>query len=120
MDCLYIFSALKRWKRHTKNETSMIRQEEAFLRACGNEWYKNNKDKLGQEDPVSEMLDTFGPDYKPHFVVELGCANGWRLQKLKERYGCRTLGLDPSESAVAARIENVTIGTADNLRNVDS
>jgi len=79
-----------------------MHQEEAFLRACGDIWYGVNKDILGKEDPISNTLDVFLPNYRPKFAVELGCANGWRLAKFRERYGCKTLGIDPSRAALEA------------------
>ncbi|MFA6305717.1 MAG: class I SAM-dependent methyltransferase [Candidatus Gracilibacteria bacterium] len=38
---------------------------------------------------------------EPASVLEVGCANGWRLALLQERYGAACCGCDVSEAAIA-------------------
>lgn len=71
-----------------------MRQAQAFLDGEGAAWLKRNAHKLtGQDDPVLAALKTFGVE--PSNVLEVGCANGWRLDLLNEKYGCNVWGIDP-------------------------
>lgn len=63
-----------------------------------NAWFRRNRDKLGQDDPVSEMIARNG--IEPRYVLEIGCANGWRLAYLCKKYDCRAVGLDASPDAI--------------------
>jgi SAM-dependent methyltransferase len=90
-------------------------QADAFFSGEGDAWFKRNKDKLGQRDPVCDLLKHI-PDIKPKNVLEVGCANGWRLKKLKEMYGCKISGLEPSREAIInAQCENIIRGKATHL-----
>lgn len=71
----------------------MIRQADVFLEGEGKAWLERNRDKIGKRDPVTELLDSSGIAFSR--VVEIGCANGWRLNKLRER-GAEAVGIDPS------------------------
>src|SRR5262249_4586841 len=49
----------------------------------------------------------------------IGCSNGWRVKKLRERYNWKVLGIDPSENAIAAgggEENGLYVGTALDLR----
>lgn len=91
----------------------MSLQSAAFLQFCGDMWFDTNRPDLGRVDPVSEiMFDSLYPS-KPRRVFEVGCSNGWRLKKIKDRYGCWVGGLDPSKKAIAAgEVDNLTVGLA--------
>lgn len=73
-------------------------QSEALMAAEGDAWLSRNRDKLGLSDPVSDIITMCG--IEPKSVLEIGCANGWRLAKMRERYGCSVAGIDPSAQAV--------------------
>ncbi len=91
-----------------------MNQTESFIRWFGDIWYKSNIEYLGKDDPVSVLMENI--ELKPKRVLEIGCANGWRLKLLKEKYGCETFGVDPSKKAIAAgggEAENLFVGTAD-------
>lgn len=61
-------------------------------------WYKRNKQLLGTgHDPVASAIEDVG--IVPNRVMEIGCSNGWRLAKLKENYGCDTIGVEPGRYA---------------------
>jgi SAM-dependent methyltransferase len=60
-------------------------------------WFDRNRDKMGKVDRVSEALSALG--IRPTTVIEIGCANGWRLKKLEERFHCRAIGIEPSRRA---------------------
>jgi SAM-dependent methyltransferase len=86
-------------------------QKDIFLKSEGNAWFERNRAKLGQFDAVSDIIEDMG--LKPNSVLEVGCANGWRLAKLHDRYGCKVLGIDPSEQArTEAAVNGVSVRTA--------
>jgi SAM-dependent methyltransferase len=94
-----------------------MNQTEAFLRVGGDTWYDLNVNDLGKEDPVSHLMGMIG--YKPKSILELGCSNGWRLERMKKQYDCAVMGIDPSAKAVKSSNlehgEEIRIGTADDL-----
>jgi len=74
-----------------------MKQSEAFFSGEAEAWLERNKDKLtGDNDPVLEAIDQYKLD--PAVVLEIGCANGWRLNFLKQKYDCVTWGCDPGAS----------------------
>lgn len=55
---------------------------------------------------------------KPTRVLEIGCASGWRLKALEEKFGCEAWGIDPAEDSIAKALEKgckVKLATADYL-----
>lgn len=78
-------------------------QQYTWANGVGDDWLQRNRDKLGTRDLASEALERL--DIKPKSVLEIGCANGWRLKKLKEKYGCEVAGVDVSELAVKEAAE---------------
>jgi ubiquinone/menaquinone biosynthesis C-methylase UbiE len=77
-----------------------MKQSEIMLAGEGDEWFKRNEANLGKFDPVSAVIE--GHKIEPKSVLEIGCANGWRLAKLGKQYGCRVAGIDPSKAAMLA------------------
>jgi SAM-dependent methyltransferase len=94
-------------------------QKDAFLQSEGDAWLRRNTSgaRDWQTDPIcrriAELPIAAGTD-----VLEIGCANGARLQYLAEKHGHRVTGIDPSEAAVAdaaRRGVNAFRSTADAL-----
>lgn len=76
----------------------MTKQKYIFLSEEGDRWFGRNRDKLGLEDPVTpQIAAVIGK--KPRRVLEIGCANGWRLAKIRDLYGCEVVGIEPSMTA---------------------
>lgn len=94
-------------------------QKEAFLTLTGDHWYDSNRDDLGKVDPVSMLLQAH--EIRPTAVMEIGCSDGWRLRRLKKKYGCRVTGIDPSRKAILDGIQRgssadeIYVRTADDL-----
>lgn len=65
----------------------------------GDAWLERNRADLGKCDHVSSAIEQLG--LQPKRLLEVGCSNGWRLKKLREKYICTAYGLDPSEKACA-------------------
>lgn len=81
-----------------------MKQADIFVESEGDHWFERNRAKIGVRDPVSELIEEAG--IKPTSVLEIGCANGWRLAYLREKYGCDVHGVEPSYQACveAARL----------------
>lgn len=102
----------------------MLMQSDKFLAGAADDYYQRNKADFGKSDPVLPLLEKV--NFVPRNVLEIGCADGWRLRRLQEKYGCGIAGIDPSGQAIEAAIAltNPTrpspayafsVGTADNL-----
>lgn len=86
----------------------MPTQETIFFQSEGDAWFKRNKDALatGKKVDWPEFLLTQLSDL-PGLgrVLELGCANGWRLNQLRQNLGVgslRCVGVDASAEAIGA------------------
>lgn len=87
-------------------------QATAFRKVLGDVWYRINREHLGADDPVSPVIEAIG--WRPTSVLEVGCADGWRLKKLQEKYKCQVAGIEPSQEAIAnAVVDNIYRGTAE-------
>ncbi|WP_226799020.1 hypothetical protein [Aeromonas simiae] len=80
-------------------------QKNVFMSQEGNEWYERNKSailgKTLERDPIFKALAYLG--CKPTRILEIGCANGWRLAQLAqlaEHYGACCYGVAPSASGI--------------------
>ena len=73
-------------------------QARIFLNHEGDAWFERNRDQLGAVDPVTETARQL--PINPTSVLEIGCANGWRLAKWRELWGCDIRGLEPSGKAI--------------------
>lgn len=72
-------------------------QFKVFRGGEGNAWLERNLGKIDIDgDPVLEVMKAI--KIKPERVLEIGCANGWRLQEIKKRYGSVVNGIDPKEN----------------------
>lgn len=72
-----------------------MRQAQEFLDGEGAAWLKRNKAKLKatKNDPVIDAIEKYG--IKPKRVLEIGCADGWRLKRMEKIWGCYIRGVDP-------------------------
>lgn len=90
-----------------------MKQSEIMMSGEGDAWFTRNCDKLGQHDPVSDVIESIG--IKPKSVLEIGCANGWRLEKLRNAFACQVYGVEPSLAACMAANVPLFQSTADAL-----
>jgi len=82
----------------------MGKQEDIFAEGEGDAWFSRNFWKMQDEeahDPVFAMMKQSMPSTHIGAILEFGCSNGWRLEKLREYYGWTCCGLDPSAGAIA-------------------
>jgi SAM-dependent methyltransferase len=73
-------------------------QTEIMLICEADAWLDRNREKLGMDDRVTEVIRDL--KLNPERVIEVGCSNGWRLERLQKEFGCLTLGVEPGQRAV--------------------
>lgn len=102
-----------------------MKQKSVFMKEEADAWYERNKFCINQKslsnDPIFIALQNIG--YQPKRILEIGCANGWRLAQLANYYGATCYGIDPSQVAIedGAKIYpelNLSVGTADGLPDI--
>jgi SAM-dependent methyltransferase len=87
----------------------MGKQSIFFLGGEGAAWIERNKDKIDTlNDPIIQAIRD--SDIPVEEVLEIGCANGWRLKIIRNEYGCPAYGVDPGYGDI-----NIDTGTADDL-----
>ena len=95
-------------------------QKDIFLGSEGDAWYARNQEQLrglGQDAVVTTLQEV---GIAPTSVLEIGCANGYRIAGICDRFGARGFGIEPSSKAVAdgrSRFPSLSleVGTADQL-----
>lgn len=105
----------------------MKTQKEIFLASEANQWFLRNKkyyDETKDNDGV--IIQTLRDiDIIPKKVLEIGCSNGFRLNKINTVFGSECFGIDPSVQAIEngkKEFPNISlqVGTADFLPFVDN
>lgn len=98
----------------------MKTQKEIFMSTEGDQWFDRNKTSYGRtsDNLIVDLLKRI--ELKPTCVLEIGCSNGFRLNQLKEEFGCKCFGIDPSSEAIKDGTTkypdiNLGVGTADDL-----
>lgn len=80
-------------------------QEKIFRDGEGDAWYRRNRSHLDEsrEDWATRIVAALENKAAIRRVLDLGCANGWRLAKLKPLFapGCAFVGIDASAEALA-------------------
>jgi SAM-dependent methyltransferase len=93
-----------------------VRQVDVILESEADSWFDRNYAGLGKVDPVTPMISEIG--LTPKTMVEVGCANGWRLDRWHQLFGTDAIGVEPSRRAAAHRSAKgraIRRGTADKL-----
>ena len=71
-----------------------MKQSDIFLKSEGERWFERNESRIDKDDdPVLKLIES--SEITPECVLEVGCANGWRLLKMREMYECRIHGVEP-------------------------
>jgi len=78
-----------------------MKQDEVFFAGEGDAWFHRNQAALGKHvDWPSRMFDMLENKADIHDVIELGCANGWRLHGLAKTIKGQLVGVDASKEAI--------------------
>lgn len=80
-------------------------QDRLFLEGEGDRWFNRNRDALDgglEADWPLRIVRSLARRSELRSVVELGCANGYRLAALRDVLdpGCRMFGVDASDEAI--------------------
>ncbi len=82
-------------------------QSEVFSQGEGDSWFSRNQDYLlsqgADNSEKFEWVSWMAEQLKnqPKHIAELGCANGWRLNRLRQKYpDSQFYGLDASQAAI--------------------
>jgi SAM-dependent methyltransferase len=81
-----------------------IKQDDFFLGGECDAWFMRNRDGLinvERHDWTLALLNMLEMRHEFANVIEVGCANGWRLAQLKERLQAGFTGVDGSRAAIA-------------------
>ena len=103
-----------------------MKQKNVFIKEEADAWYERNKLCINQKslnnDQIFIALQNI--DCQPKRILEIGCANGWRLAQLASHYGASCYGIDPSKTAIedgtlSYPALNLSVGTADGLPDIE-
>lgn len=79
-------------------------QDEFFAAGEGDHYYRRNREALkakrAEHDPPMRLMREYG--LRPASVLELGCADGWRLASIHREFGSECVGVDASREAIAS------------------
>ena len=97
-------------------------QKKVFLEGEGDRWFDRN-DGLDmnariKQDLILNEIERLKIQSKS--VLEVGCAEGWRLNVISEKINSKCTGFDPSRKAIQVGKElytnvNLEVGTAENI-----
>jgi ubiquinone/menaquinone biosynthesis C-methylase UbiE len=96
-----------------------MKQSLTFLHGEGEAWMARNAGRYDENsDPVLEAIDKY--KLIPDRVLEVGCADGARLEVMQRMWGCHVEGYDPAYGSKrgSSRVQ-VWAGTADRLQYSD-
>ena len=100
----------------------MKSQKDIFKASEADEWFNRNKESYKknkkENDIIVRTLNAI--EIKPNKVLEIGSANGERLNKIHKYFGSECFGIDPSLKAVQQgkdEFKNISleVGSADSL-----
>ena len=94
-------------------------QKSVFIKSEGDAWFERNP-KEASEQSVALLDALTAIRIAPRSILEIGCGGGAPLHMLREAFGAKCAGVDPSRKAIAYAASNFpdidfSIGTADDL-----
>lgn len=104
-------------------------QKQVFMAGEGDAFYTRNQsvltgdERIAAGDPLLPFLAEMKPF--PARVLEIGCANGWRLNRLRALGATACHGIDPSQAAITQGAQDypalhLRVGTAESLPFADA
>jgi SAM-dependent methyltransferase len=99
-------------------------QKDTFLAGEGDAWFARNLQHVRETGSDIVLATLQDIPIAPSSFLEIGCANGYRVAKICERFGAAGFGIEPSAKAVADGRErypqlSLEVGTADQLPFAD-
>ena len=100
-----------------------ISQTQMFKDSQADSWFRRNAPHMkAEEDVVTKVIKHL--QLAPKHVLEIGCANGWRLAYCQRELGSEASGLDPSSEAIEDGTKkfpglDLRVGTAEALPYAD-
>jgi SAM-dependent methyltransferase len=84
-------------KRAQKNQTDI------FIQSESDAWYLRNKAALGAASQADSVLGLFELYHlRPKTALEIGAADGYRLDRMRRLWGTRGTAVEPSSEAIRA------------------
>jgi SAM-dependent methyltransferase len=78
-----------------------VDQKSQFVQTDGDEWFRRNAAALADRAATDLLLaELERTRLRAATVLEIGCANGWRLETLRQRWNAHGFGIEPSAEAV--------------------
>lgn len=84
-----------------------IEQSSIFLQSEGNAWFDRMVNSSSYRENMQSgnefylgVFSSLPKNFSPKSILEIGCSDGHKLDKLYERYRCNCYGIDPSEKAI--------------------
>lgn len=107
----------------------MEQQRRIFLDTEGDQYFQRNSRELDRqhaqalEDPSKDPVLRTLLALRPASILEIGVANGWRLDAARRLWNPRCIGIDPSRAAIEDGRRkypgiDLEVGTADKLPDV--
>ena len=106
---------------------NMINQKRIFLESEGNNWFSRNNLNINNDlniknDMILKIISR--NKISKESVLEIGCANGYRLNEIKKKFKSEVFGIDPSLEAIKHGKKKfpevkLKIGTAEKLKFED-
>lgn len=86
-----------------------MKQKNVFMKEEADAWYERNKFCINQKalsnDPIFIALQSIGN--QPKRILEIGCANGWRLAQLANHYGATCYGIIPHKQLLRMELRAI-------------
>ncbi|MSR71066.1 MAG: class I SAM-dependent methyltransferase [Candidatus Taylorbacteria bacterium] len=85
-------------------------QEDMFFNGEADNYFERNKEHLLDKErnttdiPILRMIETYS--LNPKKVLDIGCGNGYVLNKIYEKYGSRCVGVEPGKKAIIHGTKN--------------
>src|SRR5579863_1599254 len=102
-----------------RRTSDAVKQRATFSEGEGDAWFERNRSKLvvgpHEMERAIEVMQI-----RPQRILEIGCSNGYRLEKLRARFNAECVGIDPSQHAIingrgSFPCLSLNVGTADSL-----
>jgi SAM-dependent methyltransferase len=80
-----------------------VSQDSLFDQGEADRWFQRNRDAILSRDLTADdppMLLLLASGLRPTNCLEVGASNGFRLEAIRQRLGCRVTAVEPSEEAI--------------------